>query len=366
MITLLHCADLHLSGRSDDEMRYSLSVLDEIIRLAEARDLRAILFCGDTFDSFNDAAMMRNEFRNRIAILPKSCDVFLIAGNHEDIGRKDRALAAYDFGIAPDHIIEGVPFKYFTCEGFDLLAIPHSHEYRDYAEWRMPEKGLRKRIAMAHGIVTDMVFAGIFDSEESSASAMDVDLFHKLGVDYAAMGHIHAARSRKFGAVDIVYPGSARVWRKNEFGPRYVSLVHCGDTLTYELQPLESAGEFRSIHLFVDFDGNVETLQELQDLAKGWSPNDRVLLSFSGIVEDEVIARGNIQHLVEEMQKYVRVVDCEEHVEVVSGIASQLLAKKFLKRWSEKKPEEPEKVEVWKRAREIGLMKMRDIIEARR
>lgn len=363
MITLLHCADLHLSGRSEDETQYSLSVLDEIISLAGKHRACALLFCGDTFDSFNDAVRMKDEFRKRMDSLPKNCEVFLIAGNHEDIGRGNTWLSAHDFGIAPDHIVEGDTFKYFAGEGFDLLAIPHRQEYRDYAEWPVPEKGPKKRIAMAHGIVTGMVFSGIDDIEDSSASAMDVDLFLRHGVDYAAMGHIHAARSRKIDLLDIVYPGSARVWRRNEFGPRCVSLVHCNDVLTYELQTLESAGQFRSYGLFVDFEGNIEPLR---DSSEGWSPNDRVLLSFSGIVEDEVTARGNIMRFVEEVQKFVRLVEREEQIEVVSGIASQSLAKKFLERWLEKKPEEPEKKEAWKRAREIGLMKIRDIIEARR
>ncbi len=363
MITLLHCADLHLSARLDDESRYSLSVLDEIIALATRLQVSALLFCGDTFDSFGDAKQMRDDFRKRIAELPNGCEVFLLAGNHEDLGRGDKMLSSFDFGISPDHIVEGVGFKYFDCEGFDLITIPHRQEYRDYAEWSIPKKSSKKRIAMAHGIVTGMVFSGFDESEESSASAMDEDIFLRHGVDYAAMGHIHASRARRFGSLDVVYPGSARVWRKNEFGPRYVSLIHCSDELTYELLTLQSAGQFRSYDVFVNFEGNIEPLFYSMDEC---SPNDRVFFSFSGIVEDERTARKNIKELLEKMQKKVRIVESEEHIEVVSGIASQPLAKKFLERWLEKKPDDSQKEEAWRRAREIGLMKIRQIIEARK
>lgn len=363
MITLLHCADLHLSGRSDDEKRYSISVLDEIVRLAEEQQVRALLFCGDTFDSFSDAVLMRDEFRKRIASVRERSDVFLIAGNHEELDRGDNVLSKYDFGIEPGCMIERCSFKYFSCDGFDLLAIPHRRDYRDYGDWQVPEKKFSTRIAMAHGIVTGMTFSGIDDGEKSAASAMDVDLFHRHGVDYAAMGHIHGSRSGKFGSLDVVYPGSARVWRKNEFGPRCVSLVYCGERVNYRLQDLQSAGQFRSCNVFVDFDGNIEPLR---DSPEQWSLNDRVFISFSGIVEDENTARGNIQRFIDEIQKNVRMVEFEEHLDVVSGIASQPLAKKFLERWSEKRPNEQDKIEIWNRAREIGLMKIRDILEAQR
>lgn len=363
MITLLHCADLHLSCKSEDESQYSLSVLDEIIAHAAKWQASALLFCGDIFDSFTDADRLRTEFRSRIATLPESCKVFFIAGNHEDLGRSDRALKNYDFGISPDHIVEDVAFQYCDCEGFDLIAIPHRQDYRDYAEWSIPQKSSKKRIAMAHGVVTGMVFTGIEDSEETSASAIDTDLFLRHGVDYAAMGHIHDARRHRFDTCEVVYPGSARVWRKKEFGPRYVSLIHCGDALTYKLLPLSSAGQFRSYDVFVDFDGTIDPLQySVHEL----SPNDRIFFSFSGIVEDEPAARKNIQQLIGEVQKKVRVVEREEHLAVVAGIASQPLAKKFLERWMENKPEDAEKIEAWKRAREIGLMKIREIIEARK
>ena len=356
MTTLLHCADIHLSQREKD---YSLSVLDEIIAIARTHRVNALLLCGDTFDSFDDAKNMRQAFRERIQRLPRECEIFLLAGNHEYLRRgANESLAQYDFGIPGENIIEGGNCKLFTREGFEILAIPHQSDYRSYAEWEVQKKQEPVRIAMAHGLLSGMSFAGFDEEEDERAAVMDLDLFVRHSVDYAAFGHLHSLQHQPNGLVSVVYPGSARVWRTNEFGPRHVVLVTCGKTITHQPIPIESAGQFRAYRLFVNFSG---TASSLPDDAGQWHPADWVALSFFGVVEDETSARENIQHLINQVKSKVRRVETEEDIKVLANISTQPLAKKFFDLWNEKKPSAADPV--WQRALELGLLKIMEIIK---
>ena len=293
MIRVLHCADLHLSADPADR-DYSLAVLDEIAGLAKKRGAAYLLFAGDTFNTFGDAEALRAEFRNRIEPLRGVCEVFLLAGNHEDLGRNKRKLANFDLGLAPENCVEfdGAPFRLIRRGGVEILAVPHQHDYRNYTEWAVPAKQEAVRIALAHGIVAGMTYAGEDDESEEKAAVMDADLFQRYGADYAALGHIHAARSLRQGSTEIVYPGSARVWRKNEFGPRRVRLLEIDGGVRGSDIELASAGSFRALELFVGFEGGVEALPPE---AESWGPHDYVSLRFFGVVENEGAAVKNIE-----------------------------------------------------------------------
>jgi len=127
MIRVLHCADLHLSADPADR-DYSLAVLDEIAGLAKKRGAAYLLFAGDTFNTFGDAETLRAEFRDRMEPLRGTCEVFLLAGNHEDLGRSKRKLANFDLGLAPENCIEfdGAPFRLIRRGGVEIQLIPGS------------------------------------------------------------------------------------------------------------------------------------------------------------------------------------------------------------------------------------------------
>lgn len=360
MTTLLHCADIHLSQKEKD---YSLSVIDEIIEIALTHGVNALLFCGDTFDSFDDAVIMRQAFRERIRRLPQECEIFLLAGNHEYLRRgANESLAQYDFGIPKENIIEGGMWKLFQREGFEILAIPHQSDYRSYAEWDIPEKQQPVRIAMAHGVLSGLSFTGFDDEEDERAAVMDIDLFIRHSVDYAAFGHLHSIQHHQIGRVDVVYPGSARVWRTNESGPRHVVLVTCGATVTHQPIAVKAAGRFRTYRLFVNFSGDTPALP---DDAEQWHPADWIALSFFGIVEDETTARENIQHLVNQVKSKIRRVETDvDDIKVLANISTQPLAKKFFDLWNEKKPVAADPAwPAWQRALELGLLKIMEIIK---
>ncbi|MFO8089045.1 MAG: metallophosphoesterase [Desulfatiglandaceae bacterium] len=364
IIRILHCADLHLSN-AGDEREYSLSVLDEIASKALRESARYLLFSGDTFNSFADAEALRVDFRSRMKTLQGSCEVILLSGNHEDLGRKGRRLASFDLGIQPQNIVEPSehPFTLMLRDGVEFFAIPHRPHYNDYTEWSVPDKEKPFRVALAHGIVAGMSYT--WQDEETSAPAgvMDPDLFERNRVDYAALGHIHSFRRRRSGVTEIVYPGSARVWRKNETGPRRVVLVTLDEGVDISTLKIASAGQYRSIDIFIDFDGTLSDAP-LDDPGEP-GPADFVHLRFFGLVEDERKTLNEVNQLVMNLKTRVRRVECETRLTVLEGISRHPVAQKFVHLIERKKPEaESDQYPTWKRAREMGLLKIKEIIEA--
>ena len=57
-----------------------------------------------------------------------------------------------------------------------------------------------------------------------------------------------------------------------------------------------------------------------------------------------------------------------DDVLALEGISQQVIARKFLELWTTRGPEgdDPESREIWLRARELGLRKIKSVLEARR
>lgn len=363
MIKLLHCADLHLSD-AEGERVYCLSVLDEIVEAALREKSDYLLFAGDTFNTFGDAEALRTEFRNRMQSLGNRCRAVLVSGNHEDLGRNRRSLAAFDLGIPPESVVEtsAGPFSLLRRTGVEFLAVPHRPDHRDYTEWNVPEKTEPFRVALAHGIVAGISFTWEDRETDACAAVMDPDLFQRNRVDYAAMGHIHSFRRERAGETEILYPGSARVWRKGEAGPRQAALITLEEDFRISQIELKSAGQYRNADIFMNFDGTPSDLPAEAELS---GPADHLYLRFSGLVENEGDALRSVERLVAEMEKRVRLVTHETDLAVIEGISAHPAAKKFLRLLDKRKPEETgAEYPVWKRAREMGLLKIKEIIEA--
>jgi hypothetical protein len=204
---------------------------------------------------------------------------------------------------------------------------------------------------------------------EGGGSALDPDLFARFQADYAALGHIHGRRHQVSGSSLLAYPGSCRVWRKHESGPRgayLLDLPAAGGVRPGEpaFLPLVSAGEYRHYVLPLSLEGEPP---DLDREAASWGPKDRVELEFTGLVEDErVIAR-----LGEELQsRYGSKVRCLEIVRdgvaALPGISSHPVAREFLERWARRpeaaSPDHPGRA-AWLRARELALRHLKDRLE---
>ncbi len=362
---IIHCADLHLSSGNRE---YSLGVLKEIVDIANGQKADYLLFAGDIFDSFDEIEKLSSEFKGILGTLDEACEAFLLVGNHEDLGRNKKSISSTNFGLAKENVItfEDAPFRLIERKGLEILAIPHQKDYRGYIDWPVPTKNTGFRIALAHASNEDLSFAGLFDDEEEKAGVMDSDLFQRFKVDYAALGHIHLANNKTMGQVLMAYPGSARVWRKDEFGPRSLNLLECSDSIRLKKIELKSAGQFRSYHIDLGLDGKPSS--EIAEQAKDWGKNDCVQIELNGLVEDISVADMFEKKILHDYKMKLRKLKIiKDNLETCSGIASQEIAKKFLNIWESKKPAMlGDELEVWQKAREIGLRKIKEVMEAKR
>jgi DNA repair exonuclease SbcCD nuclease subunit len=362
MTEIIHCADLHLSTR---EPTYSLSVLDEIIRLTRTHKAAYLLFAGDTFDSFPDAEALRGEFRTRIGALTPGCEILLLPGNHEDLRRGRRSLRSLDLG--PVTLLDKKPFRFLRRSNMEFLAVPHQPGSPEYRDWQVPAKKQR-RIVLAHGVVSGLAYGGLDPDGEGGGSALDPDLFVRFRADYAALGHIHARRQERQGGLLLAYPGSARVWRRGESGERGLLRLSVPDSMQagcrLHFHALKSAGQYREIAVLLGFDGESE---DLAPRAESWQSADTVRLVFSGLVEDEHVAADLAAAIERRWSPRVRKLEIErEQVAALPGIASHPLAKRFLAAWTEREPHDDTERRIWLRARQLGLQAIKETLEARR
>ena len=362
MTRILHCADLHLSTQ---EKAYSLSVLSEIVSLATEKKANLLLFAGDTFDSFADAEALRGDFKQRIDPIGDTVTVLILPGNHEDLQRGARKLGSFEFGKA--RLLDEEPFGILDLPDLDLVSIPHRKSYADYREWAVPAKHRRFRIVTAHCVVSGL---GIpFDEGEEMVSVIDPDLFQRAGADYAALGHIHSARTIRLkstapdapdrtSALVLSYPGSARVCRKGETGPRSASMIEVAENIRGTPLVLESAGQYREVFLGVGLDG---AIPDIEHLSREWDPSDRVDISISGIVEDENTFKDAADSLAHALRPRVRALNViRDGVSVLEGISSEPIARKFLELCERVRPAaDALDFPVWRKTREIGLLKLK-------
>jgi len=393
MTKLIHCADLHLSI---EEKEYSLSVLSEIVALTIQQEAAFLIMAGDIFDSFTDCENLRVDFRREIGILAGRCRVLLLPGNHEHLKQGNKSLRNLDLGDII--LLDREPFDYLGFEEVEFIAIPDQAGYSDYRRWNIPLPSNKARILIAHGTVAGLSYSGpeyAGPDGESGGAILAADIFRHCQADYGALGHIHSRRQAEAGKCVLAYPGSARVWRRGENGPRGLHIITIDRKIGFEFIALKRAGRYREYQLPLGLEAEVDQKSMERD---SWQPADWIRLNFSGIVENEHDVRLLEEKLQQAYGEGVRRLDINrDGVAVLPGIASQPLAAAFLKGWQEKEPprvqvlpeqaEQPPPVQpsspaqfpqaqsqyggvdharrVWLRARELGLRELKRALEAR-
>ncbi|MFQ3620537.1 MAG: hypothetical protein SNJ78_06280, partial [Spirochaetales bacterium] len=229
----------------------------------------------------------------------------------------------------------------------------------------IPEKATKYRILCFHGIVPGVVFQGIQEEEEEeSVGVLDPALFTKYQIDYAALGHIHKSLEMKVGQTPVIYPGSARVWREGEEGPRNVYIVHFSQNLSYTPKMVQKAGSFIRQAIDVSLEGNFEK----PVLSSNVSIYDWVQLEPNGVVEDE----NRVVQALEKIQKTLqsqcrRVTVNTKNLHKVEGLVDHPLAQQFLKAWQARfdKSEEEGK-SILRYARAVGLQTLQELLGSKK
>ena len=192
----IHCADLHLDSKmsanldkekAKERKAEILHTFERMVDYAEYNDIYAILIAGDMFDTKNITATTRNavlfQMKNHSNIT-----FYYLNGNHDT----DNFLARLD--VIPENL------KMFdsTWTNYDLgkiqiTGIDLSTENTALAHASLVLDSDKFNIVMMHGQEGELI---------------DIRALKHKGIDYLALGHIHAYKKEELDArATYCYPG---------------------------------------------------------------------------------------------------------------------------------------------------------------
>lgn len=200
-LRIAHTSDVHLhDGEDGAHVRAAFArVIDAVV------ETRAELFliAGDLFDDNRVGRKLIEFVYAELARAP--CPTVLIAGNH-DCCEEDSVFKRIDFRKAGGHVTlldatEGkqieMPDLHATVWG--RCMVDHSREYKPMAGVPPRTRNLW-HIGMAHGLYSE-------DPESDRSSLIRPQEIEASGLDYLALGHVHAHRQMRHGRTLACYPG---------------------------------------------------------------------------------------------------------------------------------------------------------------
>lgn len=233
-LRVLHTADLHLDraftswGDAASIRRQDLlETLNEIGDLARERQVHLVLLSGDQFDKHNPDAVTVSRFRSWLGQLRDAgIKVAMISGNHDSYW--------YEDSVYRQHLPSNTTFFQDTicAEPKEIIAggmhvwvygIAHDHtQHRDVLPGFHRRGDGDVHIGLMHATVDPRPDIDVADRYLPLTSA---DLA-TTGLDYIALGHLHAPRTIKAGTSCVAaYPGSPEPLDRNETGQRSVTLI---------------------------------------------------------------------------------------------------------------------------------------------
>ena len=348
MTKILIAADLHLSVT---EKSYSFSVFDEI--LENAKNYDALFLLGDTFNSFEDAEKLKEEFSKKSEIYNKN--IYLLKGNHEYLKSGGINLSKLKFA---DNIkiIENIDF--INLDNLDILAVAFSENYNIDNDFLKRVENLKEknRIFLGHGIVEGTLWA-IEENEESAF--IPIEIIKRVKPNLAIVGHIHKQMEINIENINIIYIGSARVWRKSksEMGTRKCLALNIDcDSIIKNYIDLKSAGEYRVYNLNInDIDLKIENIY------KNWNYKDIIDINIYGIIEDEILLENKKKEIINKYSKYAREINIKSaNLFFLENAYNENIIKEFLNvaEEFENKSVDNEYLEIVELAKYIGTEKI--------
>lgn len=348
MTKILIAADLHLSVI---EKSYSFSVFDEI--LENAKNYDALFLLGDTFNTFEDAEKLKEEFSKKSEIYNKN--IYLLKGNHEYLKSGGINLSKLKFANNIK-IIENIDF--INLDNLDILAVAFSENYNIDNDFLKRVENLKEknRIFLGHGIVEGTLWA-IEENEESAF--IPIEIIKRVKPNLAIVGHIHKQMEINIENINIIYIGSARVWRKSksEMGTRKCLALNIDcDSITKNYIDLKSAGEYRVYNLNInDIDLKIENIY------KNWNYKDIIDINIYGIIEDEILLENKKKEIINKYSKYAREINIKSaNLFFLENAYNENIIKEFLNvaEEFENKSVDDEYLEIVELAKYIGIEKI--------
>ena len=200
----IHCADLHLDSKMNANLEKDkakerkaelLHTFERMISYAKQNEISGILIAGDMFDTKNISATARKTVLHHIQS-NQEVTFYYLRGNHDS----DNFLAGLEDVPENLKLFDSV-WKSYELGNIVISGMELSEENTGGAGVSLVLDAKKFNIVMLHG-------------QESESSAKDKtelvplkDLRNK-GIDYLALGHIHAYKKEQLDARGIYcYPG---------------------------------------------------------------------------------------------------------------------------------------------------------------
>ena len=308
---------------------------------------------GDTFNTFEDAEKLKEEFSKKSEIYNKN--IYLIKGNHEYLKSGGINLSKLKFAYNIK-IIENIDF--INLYNLDILAVAFSENYNIDNDFLKRVENLKEknRIFLGHGIVEGTLWA-IEENEESAF--IPIEIIKRVKPNLAIVGHIHKQMEINIENINIIYIGSARVWRKSksEMGARKCLALNIDcDSITKNYIDLKSAGEYRVYNLNInDIDLKIENIY------KNWNYKDIIDINIYGIIEDEILLENKKKEIINKYSKYAREINIKSaNLFFLENAYNENIIKEFLNvaEEFENKSVDDEYLEIVELAKYIGIEKI--------
>ncbi|MCD8133476.1 MAG: DNA repair exonuclease [Clostridiales bacterium] len=194
---LIHCADLHLDSRMTSNLsrekarerkKELLLTFERMVEYAAAHQVRAILIAGDLFDTRNISATARQTFWN-VVCAHREITFFYLKGNHDT----DHFLA--DREEIPENLkMFGTDWMSYPLGGRIVIsALELTAENAAGAAHMLIPNPEKFNIIMLHGQQAE---AGA----KEKMRLIRLRDFKNKGIDYLALGHIHAYQEGELDA----------------------------------------------------------------------------------------------------------------------------------------------------------------------
>ncbi len=232
----VHTADLHLdtpfSGISEVNEEIAgrlrdatLQTFDNIVELCLQHKVAFLLVAGDVYDAKDRSLRAQLRFRDGLVRLSKAgISTFVVHGNHDPLSSR---LATIEW---PDevHVFggEGVSSRP-VFRGDDIIAEIYGVSY--------PGQDVRENLAKDFHRQDSSPFAiGLLhcnvgqNTGHEPYAPCNLDDLASAGMDYWALGHVHAHRVLSPERPTVLYPGNPQGRHPGELGPRGCYLIEVG------------------------------------------------------------------------------------------------------------------------------------------
>jgi len=242
-LSFLHCADLHLDSpletvrAADEQIGCTLRdatfrALDNAVEVAVREQVDLMIVAGDVYDSADRSLRAQLRFRDALARAADAGIPCCVAhGNHDPLSGWEVSLTMPD----GSHRFGGDDVQRVVIQR-DGQAVAHVYGIS------YPEREVDENLAMRFQRADDAPFCiGVLhcnvggDPNHDDYAPCSLEDLAGSGMDYWALGHVHARNVLRESGPAVVYPGNTQGRSVRELGPRGCYLVRVDESRRVDL-----------------------------------------------------------------------------------------------------------------------------------